>query len=414
MTDTTFPTLPQGYKRFSVEQLLIELAPALGLRGGRLHALLYMMKHTAPAAWTDPACEPVFYAAQDQTAAALHKTRRALYSDEKALEKLGLIEKRVKGNGSRSPYGGCGIVFSKLIGLVPELLRRKEQMADEQRQRKDLRNRRSTYLRHVKRYLEYAAPPALRDERLIRVIEEFQAWPASATLVTISLDALETHVSEAQMLCSQLDEFLEDWTKTSGKPEQNFPCHIQENSEKTSFVSCTAKKTEEHVDAVGRGKAQNCIQELQEKILGQTDGAADVARDTKIAQLFDPERLFALASVEMQGYIRACRDDGRGYRQRHGRRHPPRLRDMHFIDAATRITPALGINHDAWIKAVHAMGDHGAALCVLIIDANRSHPTPPIRNPGGVLRAMTERYRAGTLNLVGSLIGLAKRRDGRG
>jgi replication initiation protein RepC len=106
MTTQTFPILPQGHKRFSVEQLLIELAPCIGLRGGRLHALLYMMKQTAPDDWTRPDREPVFYAPQDQTAEALNKTRRALYNDEAALEGLGLIEKRVKGNGSRSPFGG--------------------------------------------------------------------------------------------------------------------------------------------------------------------------------------------------------------------------------------------------------------------------------------------------------------------
>ena len=97
MTTQTYPTLPQGHQRFTVEQLLIELAPVLGLRGGRLHALLYMMKQTAPGDWTNPDREPVFFAPQDQTAEALNKTRRALYDDEAALEAAGLVEKRVKG-----------------------------------------------------------------------------------------------------------------------------------------------------------------------------------------------------------------------------------------------------------------------------------------------------------------------------
>jgi replication initiation protein RepC len=56
------------------------------------------------------------------------------------------------------------------------------------------------------------------------------------------------------------------------------------------------------------------------------------------------------------------------------------------------------------------MGDHGAALCVLLIDANRNHPTSPVHNPGGALRAMTKRQKNLKLNLVGSLIGLARRR----
>ena len=58
------------------------------------------------------------------------------------------------------------------------------------------------------------------------------------------------------------------------------------------------------------------------------------------------------------------------------------------------------------------MSDLRAALCVLVTDANRDHPATPIRKPGGHLRALTQRHRAGQLNLVGSLIGLAERRDG--
>jgi replication initiation protein RepC len=55
------------------------------------------------------------------------------------------------------------------------------------------------------------------------------------------------------------------------------------------------------------------------------------------------------------------------------------------------------------------MGDVTAMLCVLIIDANRFHPATPIQRPGGALRAMTRRHAAGSLNLVGSLIGLERR-----
>ena len=89
-----------------------------------------------------------------------------------------------------------------------------------------------------------------------------------------------------------------------------------------------------------------------------------------------------------------------------------RLQDIHMMDAAAmRICP-LGINHDAWAKAIEAIGLDGATLCVFLIDANRDHPTSPIRNPGGALRAMTKRFRAGNLNIVGSLLGLARRKNG--
>lgn len=80
-----------------------------------------------------------------------------------------------------------------------------------------------------------------------------------------------------------------------------------------------------------------------------------------------------------------------------------------FILAAIDLTPELGINGSAWKAAVAQMGDITAALCLLVIDANRTHPVTPVLNPGGLLRAMTRRHAKGQLNLYGSLKGLTER-----
>ncbi|MGH1416316.1 MAG: replication initiation protein RepC [Pelagimonas sp.] len=398
MTDRTFPSLPQGHQRFSVEQLLIELAPALGLRSSRLHALLYMMKQTAPGDWTAPDREPVFFAPQDQTAEALSKTRRALYDDEAALEAAGLIEKRVKGNGSRSPFGGCGIVFSRLIALVPDLLNLKEQLTAERSHRKVLRNRRSTYVRHIKRHLRDMTPDTLAHPRLLSIIEAFDAWPLAARLANMPIEALERHVSEAQALCTTLDDFLETRPDSTAKAAENFPCFIQENNQDSSSVICNASVDERGAGKPAHSEFSCSSPDGSEICLENKHGAERAARNTQFINHLTPERIFKLASDDMQSYILACQGD------------TPTLREIHIIDAATQIIHPLGINHDAWIKAVSLMGDVGASLCVLLIDANRNHPTTPIRNPGGALRAMTARHQSGSLNLVGSLIGLARRR----
>ena len=236
MTDIIFPTLPQGHQRFSVEQLLIELAPALGLRGGRLHALLYMMKQTSPGDWTNPDREPVYFVPQDQTAEALNKTRRALYNDESALEAAGLVEKRVRSNGSRSPFGGCGIVFSRLIALVPDLLHLKEQLAAERGKRKVLRNQRSTYVRHVKRRMRNATDTALTHPHLLSIIEVFDEWPEASHLATMQIETLESHIEDAQALCATLDTFFETRPDSTAKPAENFPCFIPHSPDGCPFL----------------------------------------------------------------------------------------------------------------------------------------------------------------------------------
>lgn len=398
MTGTPYPTLPQGFQRFSVEQLLIELAPILGLRGGRLHALLYMMKQTAPGDWTTPHREPVYFAPQDQTAEALNKTPRALYNDEAALEAAGLIEKRVKGNGARSPFGGCGIVFSRLIALVPDLLALKEQATRDRQHRKELRNRRSTYLRHVKRQIERLAhyPHMSSDARVI--LDAFATWPDASRLAALPINILEAHIHDAQNLCNKLDDLLESCRDSSGPPEENCPCFIQENNQDTYSVPCNANVD---ISSAGKPAHSNLIHagpNGPEDCLENKHGGADGSRNSKFIAQLTPERLYALASDDMRAYIEDCQGDNAS------------LREIHLIDAATRLIHPLGINHSAWMKAVSLMGDFGAALCVLLIDANRTHPTTPIRNPGGALRAMTDRFAAGHLNLTGSLIGLARRR----
>lgn len=400
MTTRTYPTLPQGHQRFTVEQLLIELAPILGLRGGRLHALLYMMKQTAPAAWTDPSREPVFFAPQDQTAEALNKTARALRNDEAALHAAGLIEKRVKGNGSRSPFGGCGIVFSRLIALVPDLMQLREQLAADRKLRKELRNRRSTFVRYIIQSRRGATPDTLSHPRLIELYRAYEAWPTAARLATMSMDDLETHVEEAKTLCEDMGIIYKSYRDSSGKEEENFRCFIQENNKDSISVSCNASVDERSADKPAHIKDYCSGPNGPEDCLENKGEGGDVTSKAEIARLLKPERLFRLASEEMQDAITTCRGTA------------SRLHDIHMMDAAAmRICP-LGINHDAWAKAIDAIGLDGATLCVFLIDANRDHPTSPIRNPGGALRAMTKRFNAGNLNIVGSLLGLARRKNG--
>lgn len=86
------------------------------------------------------------------------------------------------------------------------------------------------------------------------------------------------------------------------------------------------------------------------------------------------------------------------------------LREIDFIHGTHGLLHPLGINESAYHSAVDVMGQYLATLCLLVIDANRDHPITPVRNPGGLLRAMTRKHSAGQLNIAGSLIGLSERR----
>ncbi|WP_282053267.1 replication initiation protein RepC [Phaeobacter inhibens] len=81
-----------------------------------------------------------------------------------------------------------------------------------------------------------------------------------------------------------------------------------------------------------------------------------------------------------------------------------------FVEAANARIAPLGINITAWAAACDRMGRVRAALCVMLLDANRDHPTAPVMNPGGALRGMIKAQNRSKLNLIGSLIGLHRRR----
>lgn len=380
MTDEIFPVLPQGWQRSQVEALLIEIAPALQLGAKRLAALLYMMGRTRPADWTSRAHEPVYYAAQTDTALALGKTERALRNDERALDTVhGLIEKRVKANGSRSAHGLCGIVFSRLIRLVPDLIALRDHMRAERARKRDLSHRRSTYVRHMARAIAAASPALAGSDAFRAVTEAVQGWPPNARLRHMPLADLEAHLAACRALCATIDDLVETCDESSGRAAANFRSLIQENIQDIRSVDCTAPEG-----------AADCREKKCE--------AATEARKCTFLERLTPERLYALAGPDMRDAIDRHRGD---------RAH---VRELDLIEAAHDLLPLLGINFSAWAEAAQAMGPEGAALSVLILDANRTSPVAPVINPGGALRAMTRRYRAGRLNLTGSLIGLARRR----
>lgn len=77
-----------------------------------------------------------------------------------------------------------------------------------------------------------------------------------------------------------------------------------------------------------------------------------------------------------------------------------------IVTAADYLRAELGISRSAWIDACHTLGRNDAAAAVAIIAARADE----ITSPGGYLRGKTGKARAGRLNLVSSLWGLAEQR----
>ncbi|WP_158212533.1 MULTISPECIES: replication initiation protein RepC [Haematobacter] len=82
---------------------------------------------------------------------------------------------------------------------------------------------------------------------------------------------------------------------------------------------------------------------------------------------------------------------------------------MAFVNVGYERAMALGINPSAWAQAQAAIGKVGAALLVMIADADGYERGGKIRNAGAWVRRMSERAELGTAQLHRSVFGLLHR-----
>ena len=397
MSQHRYPTLPQGFQMGDVIALLGEIAPHIGLRAGLLHTLTQAIQHTRPKDWIRPDAEPVCYAMQETLARKLGKSARAVRAaEEKFVRQFGFIEKRVAANGGRSQTGGAGLVFTPLIRKFTELLALRERIRAENDRARQLVRKRSILYRHAKlRIIELAE--ICEDRATIEPLSaEFLSWVPSRDLRKLDLVDLEAHIEAARRLCDTLDALVEKVKKThktSGRAEVDFRSHIQDSTQ-DSPVSVGAgahertvgKPTDTDLPVAPPDGGANCAE--------NKDAGGSGAHQAQNLGWLTPKFLYRIASPEMRAYVDSER----------AQKEP--LRELHFKLAADRLRPELGISEHAWHDALDTMGDHGAALALILVDAKRARGL--IHSPGGYLRGMIAKFRKRELNLVGTLIGLAE------
>ncbi len=395
-----YPVLRPGLYRSHVEGILTDVSRYIGMSDALLRAALTMIRYTLPNAWTDPTVEPICSKMQVDLAIALGKTDRAVRNDERALV-FGMIHKNVSANGSRRSDGNGyrqGLSFTPLIEMIEDLEALRDQFRQEEQRRKTLRLKCSALRRLVKNGLMELHPANPDHEGLCRIRDLLLSWaPRYSGYPTI--EALEEHYFEALQASKDVDEIRQLCEDYSGRSEMGFRRYIQDTTENHS-VTCNAsvdsrteaKPSDIHNFGSPPDGGEHCLEKKHE--------VESEACNPKIIENMTLERLFELASPDLQAHVDFCKGDRRS------------LREIDFIHGAHGLLHPLGINESAYHDAVSRMGQHLTTLSLLVIDANRDHPVTPVRNPGGLLRAMTRKHAAGQLNIAGSLIGLSERNRG--
>ncbi|SFQ68626.1 replication initiation protein RepC [Roseivivax halotolerans] len=387
--------LPQGMTRRDVIAVISEIGRDLNLSAAAVYILTKLIGSTSAKDWTEPGAEPVFYGSQETMAERCHLTARQMRSHERTLERCGLLIRDTKANGAREAGTGRGLVFTPLKACFADLLALRDQKRERTSRIKELKSLRSVRLRRMKENIARLSPEALDDEAIASTLSRFNAWPRSDRLHSLGIEQLEQHIQDATALCEELEELLQNLPESSCEPAVSFRSLLQEDNEKNPSVICNASVDERSAGKPAHSNLLKSEPSGSDDCLEKQDAGPSGVINPKLEALMQPEQLFKLASDDFQTAL-AARSN--------------RITEEAIIDAAHDMLTPLGINYSAWRGACGAMGRHVAALCVLVLDANRDHPQTPVRNPGGFLRGMVRAHKRGTLNLTGSLIGLQRRR----
>lgn len=395
MRTEPFPSLPQGFSRRDVIALMADIGRDIGLGPRLTDILTRLIGCTEADAWIDPDKEPIFYGRQESFAQKLGISTRQLRTHEKTLLKHGLMERRTAANGSRHGSTGLGLVLTPLIERFTDFLSVREARNERYARMKTLKATRSVRWATFRDELARLSAEDLLTTEVQEMIAERETWPRTDTLLSMGEARLSQHIEAATNLCIRLTDWIENHADSSCEPEETFRSFIQEDIQQILSEKCNASVDKRsaglpaHADYPAPGP--NGPVECREKELE----AETLALQGLFSGKYGLDHAVSLASEDFQFEMQV----------RNGERA-----DYAFVEAANARVAPLGINITAWAAACDRMGRVPAALCIMLLDANRDHPTAPVMNPGGALRGMIKAHNRGKLNLIGSLIGLHRRR----
>ncbi|SMO99092.1 helix-turn-helix domain-containing protein, partial [Paracoccus laeviglucosivorans] len=347
---------------------------------------------------TAPDRDPVCFCAQQDLAQELGISDRALRGHEKALADLGLVEIDTAANGRRSGRAlsngrRLGINLRPLIVLLPQLIALDARHREEARRCQVLRLECSAAKRDVKLLIERLLTLRPSNPALPLLLQRRSMWPRRYA-VLVGSDCLAAHLAEIQLLRSECEELLRYLPKPSGRVEPQLPA-IQKTTPESS-ESCKGAETTRITDQERDCQIASTEVDKAAEPNPTACGAGAEDRSHNLRWL-TPQVLRDLASPDLRAHLDLFCPDGLPC--------PRSLRTAVF-----HLLPHLHIGEEVMHEAAAVFGDLAACLTVLVIDANRDHPTHPIRCPGAALRRFTQLQARATFNLAGALASLRHRR----
>ena len=418
---TASPGLPDGVWRDQFVDLIIQAYRA-DLRPADQAVLRFYAQHTRPRDWSEPGPGPVCYMAQLNTAERLCLDRKSVYNAERRLTALGLIEKTALANGHRRGPRGTrvetaplGIRFAPAIADYEAIAVRVEEIRRAQEALTAWRYHVSAL--HTRLRIALRDAPVC-DAMVEAIAENFAAQPTRIARIE-DVDQLIRLEEIFQGLIDDLGEHIDTWRREHN-PVENRPespplphdiphkpgtrsSHHIYTTTNSSSVNCTSseeKRTGANAPDTHNPEPANAGTCLEDK--AGVGGRRVNASDSACGRQAEPVnwrigQLLAAAGEDFRFCLAGVQPNAAA------------VRSEDLVDAAASLAGALGINQSAWADACRVMGRFDAALAVLVIDRNRSHPACPVYSPGGALRGMTVKARKGELNLDASVFAILRR-----
>jgi len=378
--------------------VLAQSLTCTGLINGTESHLLVALINTAPAESFDKSGRPIIFKSNQQLAFEIGRSVGRVSRMLSRLFDAGLITMQDSGNYKRYPIrnvdgeitDGCGIDLRILIVRYAELdelvrqVRAKKKAADAalRRYRGALRNARYALSTAAELSAQVLDRIASRIERVSDFVGA--AGKASSGMLRRATAILEWLVERLMRLPRRSAEVPE--TKNMTCPHVENGMHIQITTPHP-FDDSSEERRSANAEQPNSLKAGSASKWAFEESLGR--------RRSEINQ---PRRL-PQAMVALQDVVRAV----------------PALKTYGFAPTSwadlARAVPLMcrfaGISEDARARAVEQMGEQQAAVAVAV--TLEKYDRQEVSSPGGYLRAMTDRARAGELHLARSIFGLAAR-----
>ena len=367
--------LPEEWTKSSLLTLVCGVAHLIGLNATDAMVLRRIALKTRAPDYADPTRSPVCFERQIDMAASVGLSAPQWRRVEQKLERLGLIARETAANGHRGRVSGslglescAGLSLEPLIARLDGLLATQAHHAEATERLAMVRLEISKARRELRRLGE-----DLGDHPLTGTLTEARAgWAAPRAYAT--LDLAEAHLRALEALVERCKGINPLSSRMIGAAIIDERCHKQYTTE-TSSESCR-------------------IPNGPEKISEKKAEPFDAGVNDEFMACLTVDRLRDLASEDMRLYVDHAPNRG----------ETPTLSDIDW--AVLQRLRELGINPSAFEEAMEAMGWLRAMLAVIVIDRNRAHPTRPILNCGGALRAFTRRHQQGALDLRASIFGI--------